>query len=98
VLDLMPNESEGLVSAALAAPCAPIFPSWCWLPVATANQKMEALRWSTGFSGSPLHPQQLEAAIQRSSFHYSESTESEIVPMKSNRLAKSCSSLPPARP
>jgi len=81
VLDLMPNEFRGLVSAALAAPCA----SRSFRPGAGCRWRRQSEDGSASpgstaeFLVRPLHPQQLEAAIQRSLFHYSESTESEIV-------------------
>ena len=80
VLDLMRRRLRGF--AHVCAGCAgfvPIFPWLCWR-TPTTSQKLEAIRLGAqDYLVRPLQPQQLETAIRRSLFHYTESAESEIV-------------------
>jgi two-component system, NtrC family, response regulator AtoC len=80
VLDLAQNESEGLHPLRWLRRVRPDLPVLVLGNSDDPNQKLEALRLGAqDYLVRPLQSQQLETAIQRSLFHYTESAESEIV-------------------
>src|SRR6266851_7702193 len=80
VLDLMQNDSEGLHPLRWLRRVRPDLRVLVLANSGDSNRKLEALRLGAqDYLVRPFQPQQVEAAIQRSLFHSTESAESEIV-------------------
>ena len=79
LLDLMQGDSDGLHSLRWLRRVRPDLPVVV-LASSEENHKLEAIRLGAqDYLIRPFRPQQLETAIRRSLFHYTESAESEIV-------------------
>ncbi len=87
LLDLMPGDSDGLSSLRWLRRVRPELPVLVLASADDPDQKLEAIRLGAqDFLVHPLTPQQLETAIRRSLFYYTESSENEIVAEEIERI------------
>ena len=80
LLDLIPGDSEGLHALRWLRRVRPDLPVLLLASSDDPNQKLEAIRLGAqDYLVRPLQAEQLETAIRRSLFYYTENVESEIV-------------------
>ncbi len=90
LLDLIAGDGDGLHTLRWLRRVRPDLPVLMLASSDNPEQRLEAIRLGVqDFLLEPLQPGQLETAIRRSLFHYTESTESEIVADEIEQLGES---------